>query len=272
MSESRIDQPLNLAFGWLRLPAVVIFLVTGSLPGSAAETAVATSHALSPWSMFLAADVVVKSIICILLAASFATWTVFFAKSAEIARDRRRLLEVLNTLYAARSLDDIGDTASLWRTVVASLVEAARHELKLSDGSPSIAGIKERLGTRLQETEVTEARSIRKGTGILATIGSIGPFVGLLGTVWGIMNSFIGISQSGTTNLAVVAPGIAEALLATAVGLFAAIPAVVTYNHFARATTRHLDLVNRAAGDVARLVSRDLDRRTIVRPTLKAAE
>jgi biopolymer transport protein ExbB len=248
----------------LRLATATALLPAVAWPAAAQATDPAV-HGLSPWTMFLNADIVVKSIIGILLAASLVTWTVFLAKSAELARERKRLLAALDALWAARSLEDLANSTALRHTPVVTLVEAARHELHLSEESPSIAGIKERLATRLQEAEVVEAREIRKGTGWLATIGSIGPFVGLLGTVWGIMNSFIGISQSGTTNLAVVAPGIAEALLATAVGLFAAIPAVVTYNHFARATARHLDLVNRASGEVARLVSRDLDRRPATR-------
>ncbi|MGY4289874.1 biopolymer transport protein ExbB/TolQ [Bradyrhizobium sp. LM2.7] len=105
-----------------------------------------------------------------------------------------------------------------------------------------------------------EGRRIRIGMGVLATIGSTSPFVGLFGTVWGIMNSFIGISKSQTTNLAVVAPGIAEALLATAIGLVAAIPAVIIYNHFSRVTKSYLELVSRASGAAGRLLSRDLDR------------
>ena len=96
--------------------------------------------------------------------------------------------------------------------------------------------------------------------GLLATIAATSPFVGLFGTVWGIMNSFIGISKSQTTNLAVVAPGIAEALLATAIGLVAAIPAVMIYNHFSRVTKGYLDLVNQASGAAGRQLSRDLDR------------
>ncbi|MDB5625292.1 MAG: exbB, partial [Tardiphaga sp.] len=105
-----------------------------------------------------------------------------------------------------------------------------------------------------------EGRRIRIGMGALATIGATSPFVGLFGTVWGIMNSFIGISKSQTTNLAVVAPGIAEALLATAIGLVAAIPAVIIYNHFARVTKSYMELVSRGAGAAGRLLSRDLDR------------
>ena len=145
-------------------------------------------------------------------------------------------------------------------------------ELRLSDTPGTQAGIKERVASRLREVEIANARHIRGGTGILATIGSVGPFIGLLGTVWGIMNSFIGIAASGTTNLAVVAPGIAEALMATAMGLFAAIPAVVVYNHFARATARYLEAVGTASGEVARLVSRDLDRNANGQARAMAAE
>jgi biopolymer transport protein ExbB len=107
--------------------------------------------------------------------------------------------------------------------------------------------------------------------GMLATIGATAPFVGLFGTVWGIMNSFIGISKLQTTNLAVVAPGIAEALLATAIGLFAAIPAVMIYNHFSRVTKGYLDMVGRASGTVMRQLSRDLDRMNSA-PMRRAAE
>ena len=105
-----------------------------------------------------------------------------------------------------------------------------------------------------------ETTSLENGLTMLATVGATAPFVGLFGTVWGIMNSFIGISKSQTTNLAVVAPGIAEALLATAFGLAAAIPAVIIFNYFARSTRGYLDLVARASGAVGRLLSRDLDR------------
>ena len=108
-----------------------------------------------------------------------------------------------------------------------------------------------------------------RGTGVLATIGSTAPFVGLFGTVWGIMNAFIGISRSQTTNLAVVAPGIAEALLATAIGLVAAIPAVVIYNLFARWISGYRAMLGDGAAEIMRHLSRDLDRAK--RPHLRAA-
>ena len=114
------------------------------------------------------------------------------------------------------------------------------QEMRLSDDSASDEGIKERAGSRFTDIARAEARTIRQGMAILGTIGATAPFVGLFGTVWGIMNSFIGISKAQTTNLAVVAPGIAEALLATAIGLVAAIPAVIIYNYFSRATKGYL--------------------------------
>src|SRR5690606_245186 len=119
--------------------------------------------------------------------------------------------------------------------------------------------------------EVAAARRMTRGTGVLATIGAIGPFVGLFGTVWGIMNAFIGIAEAQTTNLAVVAPGIAEALLATALGLVAAIPAVVIYNHFTRRIAARKGLVADTSAAVLRLVSRDLSR-GVAAGGLKAAE
>ncbi|MDB5655762.1 MAG: tonB-system energizer ExbB, partial [Tardiphaga sp.] len=127
-------------------------------------------------------------------------------------------------------------------------------------GISSDSGIKERAASSFSEIVRAEARRVRFGMGALATIGATSPFVGLFGTVWGIMNSFIGISKSQTTNLAVVAPGIAEALLATAIGLVAAIPAVIIYNHFARLTKVYMEYVSRASGAAGRLLSRDLDR------------
>ena len=145
------------------------------------------------------------------------------------------------------------------------------RSLRLSSDIDSEAGIKERAASRFSEIMRAEARRVRFGMGMLATIGATSPFVGLFGTVWGIMNSFIGISKSQTTNLAVVAPGIAEALLATAIGLFAAIPAVVIYNHFSRVTKGYLELVNRAAGTAGRQLSRDLDRGRAI-PMRDAAE
>ena len=133
-------------------------------------------------------------------------------------------------------------------------------------------GIKERIASRLERIEASCGRRILRGTGVLATIGATAPFVGLFGTVWGIMNSFIGISKAHTTNLAIVAPGIAEALLATALGLAAAIPAVVIYNMFARSIAAYRALLGDAAAEVLRIVSRELDRPVTAATPRRAAQ
>jgi biopolymer transport protein ExbB len=215
---------------------------------------------LSPWSMFLSADVIVKAVMIGLAFASLVTWTIFIAKMIELTLIRRKLSAALAKISGARSLAEAQFALGAKEGVLASLLAAAMREGRLSAGISSDAGIKERAASSFAEIVRAEARRIRLGMGLLATIGATSPFVGLFGTVWGIMNSFIGISKSQTTNLAVVAPGIAEALLATAIGLVAAIPAVIIYNHFSRVTKTYLELVNRASGAAGRLLSRDLDR------------
>src|SRR6201984_145643 len=130
-------------------------------------------------------------------------------------------------------------------------MQAAANEIALS-ANLRPEGLKERIAWQSERIEIAAGRKISRGTGVLATIGATAPFVGLFGTVWGIMDSFIGISRAHTTNLAVVAPGIAEALLATATGLVAAIPAVVIYNAFARAITSYRAKLSDAAAEVLR--------------------
>ncbi|MDE2379924.1 tonB-system energizer ExbB [Bradyrhizobium sp.] len=215
---------------------------------------------LSPWSMFMSADVVVKAVMIGLAFASLMTWTAFIAKSIELSLVQRRLRTALRKIADARSLAEAQFALGAKDGILPSLLAAAMREARLSAGISSDEGIKERVASNFAEIVRAESRRVRFGMGVLATIGATSPFVGLFGTVWGIMNSFIGISKSQTTNLAVVAPGIAEALLATAIGLVAAIPAVIIYNHFARLTKGYLELVGRASGAAARLLSRDLDR------------
>jgi len=182
------------------------------------------------------------------------------AKTIELSRARRKLRASLRTIAESRSLAEAQFALASTTGVLPAFVAAAMREARLSAGISSDAGVKERAATSFAEISRAAARHIRLGMGLLATIGATSPFVGLFGTVWGIMNSFIGISKAQTTNLAVVAPGIAEALLATATGLVAAIPAVIIYNHFARVTKTYLEQVSRASGAAARLLSRDLDR------------
>jgi biopolymer transport protein ExbB len=218
---------------------------------------------LSPWGMYLNADVVVKAVLIGLALASIVTWTVWLAKTIEIIWAKRRLRAALNKLVHVRSTAEGIERLADAEGEVMQFLDAAVTELKASTGSTDREGIKERIASRLERIEASHGRRILRGTGVLATIGATAPFVGLFGTVWGIMNSFIGISKSHTTNLAVVAPGIAEALLATAFGLAAAIPAVVIYNMFARSIAGYRAGLGDAAAEVLRLVSRDLDRAAV---------
>jgi biopolymer transport protein ExbB len=224
------------------------------------KTEAAAPRELSPWSMFLSADILVKAVMIGLAFASLVTWTIFIAKMIELAVAQRKLRTALDKIGDSRSLAEAQFALGAKQGVLSSFLAAAMREARLSAGISSDNGIKERATSSFGEILRAEARRIRLGMGLLATIGATSPFVGLFGTVWGIMNSFIGISKAQTTNLAVVAPGIAEALLATALGLVAAIPAVIIYNHFARVTKTYLELVSRASGAAGRLLSRDLDR------------
>jgi biopolymer transport protein ExbB len=252
------------------------FLLLPCFPANANDTTTAVASAmlprdLSPWGMFMQADIVVKAVMLGLLFATAVTWTVWLSKTIELMRLRRNARTALRELANARSVDDavrqVGDGT------VAQLIDGAVTELRLSTDRMDKEGIKARIASRLQQIEAAASRRVAFGTGVLATIGSTGPFVGLFGTVWGIMNSFIGISKSQTTNLAVVAPGIAEALLATALGLVAAIPAVVIYNLFARQIASYRAVLGDGSAEITRLVGRDLDSGALlVRRHLAAAE
>jgi biopolymer transport protein ExbB len=220
----------------------------------------ATLHDLSPWSMFLSADALVKAVMISLAFASFVTWTIFLARSAKLNLSQWQLERSLARISTATTLAEAQLALGRRRNVLSSLLAAAMQEIRNSTDGLRERGVEERVASTFNEILRTEARATRQGLGLIATIGSTAPFVGLFGTVWGIMNSFIGISKSQTTNLAVVAPGIAEALLATACGLAAAIPAVIIYNYLIRTTRGYLDLAGRASGAIGRLLSRDLDR------------
>jgi biopolymer transport protein ExbB len=231
-----------------------------------------TPAELSIKSMVTTADIIVQAVMAGLALASLITWTIFIAKMIELSVVKRKLRTALAKIAEARSLAEAQFALGAKGSVLSSLLAAAMREARLSAGISSDTGIKERAASSFAEIVRAEARRVRLGMGMLATIGATSPFVGLFGTVWGIMNSFIGISKSQTTNLAVVAPGIAEALLATAFGLVAAIPAVIIYNHFTRVTKGYLELVSRASGTAGRLLSRDLDRTHVSGGSRAAAE
>lgn len=227
-------------------------------PSQTISTIPAMPHNLSPWGMFMAADIVVKAVMLGLAFASFVTWTVWLAKTIELATATAAARKVYHSLVEASSLYEATTTPKL-RGFGRDLIRTSAHEVDQSEGLPA-DGIKERTVACLTRVEARAQRRMTRGMGVIATIGSTSPFVGLFGTVWGIMNSFIGIAESQTTNLAVVAPGIAEALLATAIGLVAAIPAVVIYNVFTRSISGYRALLADCSAEIMKHVSRDLDR------------
>ncbi len=216
---------------------------------------------LSVWGMYQHADIVVKIVMIGLLLASVGTWAIFLGKFTELSAAKRRLKRDQQALVEARTLDSAGKIAKQFPkgSHAAMLVNEALDERQLSAQSDNLDGVKERTVFRLERQVARIARHAGRSNGFLATVGSISPFIGLFGTVWGIMNSFIGIAKTQTTNLAVVAPGIAEALLATAVGLVAAIPAVVIYNVFARMIAGYKASLGDSAAQIILLQSRDAD-------------
>ena len=217
---------------------------------------------LSPQQMFLDADIVVQSVMIGLVIASVLTWTVFLVKVIELFAATRRAARSLRRIEPAPDMAGAGKAMAGRSDPASAMLHAAAHEMARSTASAAASGpgVKERVASHLDRIEARASRRIARGTGLLAIVGSTAPFVGLFGTVWGIMNSFIGIAEAQTSNLAVVAPGIAEALLATGLGLVAAIPAVVIYNLLARATAGYRLQLGDASAAVQRLVSRELDR------------
>jgi biopolymer transport protein ExbB len=230
-------------------------LVTTAEPALAQSPNPLLPRNLSPWGMFLNADIVVKTVMIGLAFASLVTWTVWLAKTIELGSKKRLAGRQLKMLESGGGLVDAVLSCKTDRDAVAQLILSTAREAELSGGIID-DGFKERIALRLERVEAAMTREVSRGIGILATIGATAPFVGLFGTVWGIMNSFIGISESHTTNLAVVAPGIAEALLATALGLGAAIPAVVIYNHLARVIAGYRTLLGDASAQLLLMVSR----------------
>lgn len=245
----------------LTLPtAIAAMLASPALAQMPPET---LPHDLSPWGMYLAADVVVKSVMIGLALASVVTWTVALYKLVEIGVAARAAAQSQWRIAEAGALAPAAGLLSRRRDPVARMLRAAGRELVAARPDlPDlpVQGVKERVASTLARAEAAAGRQLAAGTGLLATIGATAPFVGLFGTVWGIMNAFVGISRAQTTNLAVVAPGIAEALLATALGLVAAIPAVIVYNLCARAIASHRARLRDSGAMIERLVSRELDR------------
>ncbi|ACS51903.1 MotA/TolQ/ExbB proton channel family protein [Bartonella grahamii] len=274
-------------------------------------SAVVTAHDFSPFSMFMAADWVVKAVIIILLLASLMSWTIAFVKIIEITLAKRRVRHELQLVLNAQTLTRLAASLKESKGAGVFFLKEVLKEVYLStqqvhfsapeginkssgertgaresaqtiedilfyeesnqyeDVSRDVRdvrardvheGLKERVHSLLSRCLLAATRRVACGSTVLATIGAIAPFVGLFATVWGIMNSFIGIAQSQTTRLDVVAPGIAEALFATAIGLFVAIPAVVMYNSLMRALNGYRNDLGDIAAALERLLSRELDK------------
>jgi biopolymer transport protein ExbB len=231
---------------------------TQGVPAGAAPV---MAHDLSPWGMYQAADWVVKAVMIGLLLASVLTWTVWAFKTVQLRLARRRAARLLDILIAADNFAQADEACAAGQGVGMHLLQATRHELMLSSRGPaSDDGIKERVAARLERVQAAASAQINRGTGVLASIGAVAPFVGLFGTVWGIMNSFFQIGAQNNSSLAVVAPGISDALVATAIGLFAAIPAVIAYNRFSASVNRYEAILQRFADRFNANLGRELER------------
>ena len=240
------------------------------MPPTAVDTlplAGAIPHDLSITALFLQSDAIVKTVMLILLLASFWSWAVIFDKVIRLRRLRHAASHFEESFWSGGSLDDLYERVGqrppdpMTAVFSAAMREWRRSAAKGLLGTAIMrASLQQRIERVMNITVGREMERVERFMAFLATVGATAPFVGLFGTVWGIMNSFIGISKQHTTNLAVVAPGIAEALLATALGLFAAIPAVVIYNVFSRSIAAYRALYGDCTAEVLRLLSRDLDR------------
>ncbi|MGZ0187111.1 MAG: protein TolQ [Alphaproteobacteria bacterium] len=219
---------------------------------------------LSPLQLFLAADIVVKIVMAILMILSVWCWSVIFSKWRTVRRLNKEANAFEDAFWSGGSLDELYDRVSAnphdpMTTVFTAAMKEWRRATNSDTSKGFGVGLKERLDRTMTVAIGREMTVIEKGMTVLASTGSTAPFIGLFGTVWGIMNSFTAIAAEKTTNLAVVAPGIAEALFATAMGLFAAIPATLAYNKFVADTSRFATRLDIFAGDFQSILSRQID-------------
>jgi len=217
---------------------------------------------LSPVALFLQADVVVKLVMLGLLAASIWTWAIIIAFVGRLRRTRREMARFERDFWKADDIDAFHKAEASHDIPSARVFAAGVQEWRRSTAHEPIDrdGTRERLATAMGAASALEIDKLSDRLNVLATVGSVAPFVGLFGTVWGIMRSFTSIASQQNTSLAVVAPGIAEALFATAIGLFAAIPAVIAYNRFSHGINRIEARLNRFADGFHATLSRQLDR------------
>jgi biopolymer transport protein TolQ len=219
------------------------------------------ANTLSPVALFIQADWVVKFVMAGLLLASIWTWAIIVSSWRRFGRTRKEMARFEAAFWKAEDIDAFHKREAETDLPSARVLAAGVAEWRRSTGGRAIdkAGTRERLATAMGATVAAEVDRLSDRLNILATVGSVAPFVGLFGTVWGIMRSFTGIAQAQNSSLAVVAPGIAEALFATAIGLFAAIPAVIAYNRFSHRINRIEAGLNRFADGFHATLSRELD-------------
>jgi biopolymer transport protein TolQ len=220
-----------------------------------------SGDAMSPLHLFLNADIVVKIVMLGLLAASIWTWAIIFTHSIRLRRINRATERYERDFWAADDIDAFHEKRGSDRLPIAGVLSAGLDEWRRSTRGTSIdrSGTRERLSSRMSAAIAAELDRLSDRLNILATVGSVAPFVGLFGTVWGIMRSFTAIAAQNNTSLAVVAPGIAEALFATAIGLFAAIPAVIAYNRLTHGLDRLEAKLGRFADRFHATLSRELE-------------
>ena len=216
---------------------------------------------MSPVALFIQADVVVKVVMGGLLLASIWTWAIIVAFTVRLRRTKKEMARFERDFWRAEDIDAFHKAESDRDLPSARVFAAGVQEWRLSTAGGNIdkAGTRERLASAMASAAALEIDRLSDRLNILATVGSVAPFVGLFGTVWGIMRSFTGIASAQNSSLAVVAPGIAEALFATAIGLFAAIPAVIAYNRFSHGVNKVEAGLNRFADGFHTTLSRQLD-------------
>ena len=225
---------------------------------------------LSMWGLFLRADIVVKLVLVVLLAASFWCWAIIFDKIARLRRVRRKTAQFEETFWSGSPLDDLHQRisgqaldpmAAMFTAAMRELQRSSQRGLTLTEGKR--VGIQQRIERAMQATMSREMDKLERQMTFLASVGATAPFIGLFGTVWGIMNSFQAIAVQKNTSLAVVAPGIAEALFATALGLVAAIPAVIAFNKINNDLSRYANNLETFAGEFSAILGRQLEERSL---------
>ena len=225
-------------------------------------SAAASSPGFSPIELFLQADIVVKAVIAGLILASIWTWAIIISFLMKMGSIRRQTRAFERDFWKADDIDGFVRERGKAKLPIAHVLASAVTEWRHSTGGKAIdrEGTRERLAATMNSTIAHEIDQLSERLNFLATTGSVAPFVGLFGTVWGIMRSFTAIAAEQNSTLAVVAPGIAEALFATAIGLFAAIPAVIAYNRFAHRLNQHEARLGRFADNFHATLSRELEK------------